>query len=437
MKENILIKTVNTNGIYSCEGLDITVEEWKKVLQDSAISNKQKLWLARFYQEPEHKASCKFMGKKFSCDKNSPNATIKNFGQSTQKILNRFEVQGTDGEKTYWVIPMKQGRYVNGNFEWTMRDELVQAMEELDMTDPEKFEKKKFSWISFYMELAEKLLEYKDNRNDLVKIVYEMDRQYVNYIKDDKGNDYPDIYPFSVFAIFNRTSTEERRKEICKYFKRVFQLQSDIPEDFDSIPMMNPQLSVFVWRGDIFTGIQPIWDLYISVVKNHFDNEKFVEQFDIVRNQKGIKWNLTMALYWIRPYNFMPLDTPSREYLKRIGIEVFEEKNLNGENYLQFLQKIKSKMENNEIIEKSFPEISYNAWIKDTSSQGETQMENLQAKLISETKNLLENTKNLILTGAPGTGKTYLAKQIAEKWDVKKKILVLCSFINLMITQIL
>ena len=421
MKENILIKTVNTNGIYSCEGLDITVEEWKKVLQDSAISNKQKLWLARFYQEPEHKASCKFMGKKFSCDKNSPNATIKNFGQSTQKILNRFEVQGTDGEKTYWVIPMKQGRYVNGNFEWTMRDELVQAMEELDMTDPEKFEKKKFSWISFYMELAEKLLEYKDNRNDLVKIVYEMDRQYVNYIKDDKGNDYPDIDPFSVFAIFNRTSTEERRKEICKYFKRVFQLQSDIPEDFDSIPMMNPQLSVFVWRGDIFTGIQPIWDLYISVVKNHFDNEKFVEQFDIVRNQKGIKWNLTMALYWIRPYNFMPLDTPSREYLKRIGIEVFEEKNLNGENYLQFLQKIKSKMENNEIIEKSFPEISYNAWIKDTSSQGETQMENLQAKLISETKNLLENTKNLILTGAPGTGKTYLAKQIAEKMGCEKE----------------
>ena len=41
-------------------------------------------------------------------------------------------------------------------------------------------------------------------------------------------------------------------------------------------------------------------------------------------------------------------------------------------------------------------------------------MENPQDKLISETKNLLENTKNLILTGAPGTGKTYLAKQIAK-----------------------
>ena len=43
--------------------------------------------------------------------------------------------------------------------------------------------------------------------------------------------------------------------------------------------------------------------------------------------------------------------------------------------------------------------------------KGESQMQN---DLINETKKLLENTKNLILTGAPGTGKTYLAKQIAK-----------------------
>lgn len=41
-----------------------------------------------------------------------------------------------------------------------------------------------------------------------------------------------------------------------------------------------------------------------------------------------------------------------------------------------------------------------------------------------EVKNLLQQTKNLILTGAPGTGKTYLAKQIADEltgWDKNAK----------------
>lgn len=37
------------------------------------------------------------------------------------------------------------------------------------------------------------------------------------------------------------------------------------------------------------------------------------------------------------------------------------------------------------------------------------------SEMIQETINLLENNHNLILTGAPGTGKTYMAKQVAAK----------------------
>ena len=38
----------------------------------------------------------------------------------------------------------------------------------------------------------------------------------------------------------------------------------------------------------------------------------------------------------------------------------------------------------------------------------------------TEVKDLLENNKNLILTGAPGTGKTYMAREIANKITNKK-----------------
>ena len=67
MIKPIFKKVVNSNGIFTCDEIDITVEEWKKVLQNSLVYNNYKLWLARFYQEVEHKATCKYMGEKYKC----------------------------------------------------------------------------------------------------------------------------------------------------------------------------------------------------------------------------------------------------------------------------------------------------------------------------------------------------------------------------------
>lgn len=59
--------------------------------------------------------------------------------------------------------------------------------------------------------------------------------------------------------------------------------------------------------------------------------------------------------------------------------------------------------------------------IKEWLNQGDTQMTQ-EDTLVKKYANLLKNTKNLILTGAPGTGKTYLAKTIAARLILDREI---------------
>ena len=385
MDKNILIKTENTNGIYSCEGLDITVEEWKKVLQDSSISNKQKLWLVRFYQEPEHKASCKFMGEKFSCSYTDPRENIKALGIATEKILSRFEVQGTDGEKTYWVIPMKQGRYVNGNFEWTMRDELVQAMEELDMTDPEKFE------------------------NHIFQEIY--DNSLISREEDYKSgwaNKYNEIIRIVKENVDNNIWTDE-----CKYLV--------LKSSNNGISGINWGLS-----NDEYDKILNNWEEFESVFNNIarakiISKEEYNKIIGMIKNLTGKNYELIVnrVIGALLPgvVSTFPKAEIFYEHLTFVKEKFPELPEITNDwltdnlNFFKFC-KAKVKFQDENHISGFLGVLS--KYCKDKTSQGETQMENPQNKLISETKNLLKNTKNLILTGAPGTGKTYLAKQIAK-----------------------
>lgn len=270
---------------------------------------------------------------------------------------------------------------------------------------------KKFTWIPFYTELAKKLLEFKDNRSDLVKIVYELDEKYVNFINNHDKSQVFDIDFFSFFSIFNRGLTEENRKIICGFLKNKLNISAEIPSDFDSIPLVDNRKSTFYRRETADSQIPLLCSLFEAVFN---DDLPLVEKlFDKVLGFNGIKWNITMGFYWISPYNFMPLDSNSRNYLKNNGINIFDEKELSGKNYLNLLEEIKNCIQTGKIKEKSIPEISYNAWNGANTMPNNSLADNLADQLTD----LLQHTHNLILHGAPGTGKTFLAKEIAERME--------------------
>ena len=220
---------------------------------------------------------------------------------------------------------------------------------------------KSFSWIPFYQELAEKLLKYKDKREDLVQFVYSLG-DCSSFIKKDDGSEVEDIDPFTAFAVFNRQIGDAKRVKIAKSFKDYFSVIAEVPDDFLGIPVMNNQRSTFFYRQTSSEQIPLLWDLFEAELND--DTSKLIVAFDSLQKFQGIKWNLTIGMYWIRPHSYMPLDELSRNYLSRIGVAVFKETDLNGENYLSLLDTIKKKIEKNEIKEKHIPEISHVAWGK-------------------------------------------------------------------------
>ncbi|MFC2700612.1 MAG: McrB family protein [Segatella oris] len=406
-------------GTFSSE-LGINVTKWQEILSDRQVTtDNYRRALMAFYNEPGHKSTCSALSLKYfgnAKDAQRYNAWITKFGMAVVKKLGHFHIIDRKGEECFWNVAVNPGKDLGqGRFEWTLRSELIQAIEKLGWHQ-------KFSWIPFYMEMADKLLTFKNNRKALVDIVYSLDSQYVKYIHTDDGGRYPDIDPFTFFGIFNRGNSYEKRIKIATFFKEQLGIEAEVPENLEGIPTVFFVMSCFCWSAYIDTDVQPLWDLFEAVLKK--EQGKIEILFDKVCKQKGIKWNITMGLFWIRPYEYIALDSCNQSYLNAIGMPVFPERQLNAAHYFTFLNELKQQLGSEKLKENTIPDISYNAWqrnIGDTkSSQPYNIEEQLQSKDMETSKykeyiDLLKEAHNLVLTGAPGTGKTYMARKIAEE----------------------
>ena len=137
-----------------------------------------------------------------------------------------------------------------------------------------------FTWIPFYQELAEKLLEYKENRQPLVEFVYsEMMSPYTNYFHKEDNTHFKDIDPFSFFGIFNRGKTKwPNRAVIAKIIKSYFSLVSEVPNDFNGIPVLNALRSFYMqWDNDTTAteSCNNIWNLFVSCMNSDINNHEF------------------------------------------------------------------------------------------------------------------------------------------------------------------
>lgn len=358
--------TVSSDGAYS-SNIGVSTEEWKEILANPKVTtDNYKEALMAFYNEPGHKSTYKDLGlKHYGNSKGAQkfNSWITNFGKAVVKYLNRFEIIDIDGTERFWHVSMGVGKNTkHGLFETTLRPEIVSAIEALGWN-------KHQTWIPFYTEMANKLSQYQDNRTALLDIIYELDNKFVGYIKDKDGGPVSDIDPFSVFGIFNRGISDDNRVKICRFFKEKLNIEAPIPSDFNGVPSINNLKAVFYWRDKAKTDIQPLWNLFLAVLAD--DKAKVGDYLGTVLSQQGIKWNITMGLYWIRPYDYISLDSRNRDYLPTLGIEVFNENQFDSLHYTQLLDTVKENIESNSIKERDIPEISHNAWKKGVNASSQ------------------------------------------------------------------
>ena len=234
-------------------------------------------------------------------------------------------------------------------------------------------------WVDFYMELADKLLAYKNNRKALIekiKTVYNALNMRLPKLEAD--NNIIDIDPFTIFGLFNKGITDENRIAILKGIAQEFSVKADVPTSFDGIPVLNNLAATFYYfigeRQD--NDIDNLWQVFVSALEYADTNSEsskkaFIEAYDAALQQKGVKWNLTMGLYWIRPYKFINLDSRNRWYIcnpQNMPADYVEsvgnfETIPNGEEYLAIIYKSRIALEKGDYRYKIFPELSYYAWV--------------------------------------------------------------------------
>ena len=285
-----------------------------------------------------------------------------------------------------------------------------------------------FIWSEIYEEFATKLLEYKNDRKNLISKLQNVYEEIdMKLSKMESNGEILDIDPFTIFGLFNKGITDYNRKRILGEIAKQFNLKNKVPFSFEGIPLVNNLRSTFFnfaeERGE--NDINNLWEVFESAIR-YADNPtqgnklKIESTYNNVIKQKGIQWNITMGLYWIRPNTYINLDSKNREFIIKQKIlpeqfikEVNQFKNVpNGEQYIQLCDLLLEKIKDGQYGYRDFKELSFIAYERNMSVDTVTQ---------HNTQNT-DIAKNTILYGPPGTGKTYNTVMYAVAIIENKKL---------------
>jgi 5-methylcytosine-specific restriction protein B len=147
---------------------------------------------------------------------------------------------------------------------------------------------------------------------------------------DGSSGPLKDICPFTAMGIFNRGITDANRKAIASELASLLGVSEPVPDSFEGIPILNNQKSWFFGFDNKrqLDDIETLWEIFAQAIAFAESDDAearsaFVSAYDNATQRYGVGWNLTIGLYWIRPWNFPTLDSQSQRYIsKKLNIQI-------------------------------------------------------------------------------------------------------------------
>lgn len=327
-------------------------------------------------------------------------------------------------------------------------------------------DKRRFNWTRFYEAVADKLLTFRNRRDELIAGIHVIASKVdglsnlQDQFADGSSGPLKDICPFTAMGIFNRGITDANRKAIASELASLLGVSEPVPDSFEGIPILNNQKSWFFGFDNKRQpdDIDTLWEVFAQAIAFAESDDAearsaFISAYDNATQRYGVGWNLTMGLYWIRPWNFPTLDGQSQRYIsKKLNIQIGmngPKGRCNATDYLAVLDTLEARFQEDAYPVHSFPELSLAAWLfkdsgtsahpnatdpdaQDDEADATPEAEVTAAPIepysvddiltdgcfiargkLEKILERLRTKKNLILQGPPGTGKTWLAKRLA------------------------